>query len=85
MGTTSGNSETTVGEGGGVSQVSEAEYVRDEEEKRVGVGSECNSVSAWPPALACRIHFAARLEPRNTTACFGTLAPHVDVVVDAPA
>ena len=42
MGTTSGNSETMVGEGGGISQVSGAEYVRDEEEKGVGVGSERN-------------------------------------------
>jgi len=34
-----------VGEGGGISQVSGAEYVRDEEEKRVGVRSERNTYS----------------------------------------
>jgi len=38
-----------VGEGGGISQVSGAEYVRDEEEKEVGVGSECNIQELiWP-------------------------------------
>ena len=43
-----------MGEGGGVSQVSGAEYVRDEEEKRVGVGSERNlkhSLNHKRPAL----------------------------------
>ncbi len=47
-------------------------------------------VSAWPPALARRVRFAAGLEPRGTeprdaAARFGALAPHVEAVVDAPA
>ena len=42
-------------------------------------------VSAWLPALACHTRFVAGLEPHDMAARFGTLALHVETVVDVPA
>jgi hypothetical protein len=50
--TTSRNLDTRVGKGGGISQVSGAEYVCEEEVKeKVGVGSEHNNWYGGIPSL----------------------------------
>jgi len=62
-----------VGEGGDISQVSGVEYVRDEEEKKVGVGSERNNspgaveVTGFPPRpfLLEHIYLSTTIPSRN--------------------
>ncbi len=55
------------------------------EQSRIAMCRPLISVSVWQPALARHACFAGRLEPHDAAAYFGTLALHVEAVVDVPA